>query len=192
MGKQWRGGAWVGVLAVALAAPGFVRAQAPEPIKPGPEFDVLKHMVGVWDATIKMNGMPGESKGVMTYQLEVGGQWLVSNYHGTFAGQPFSGKGLESYDPFKKKYVNVWVDSMAPTLLVMEGTYDAEKKTLTYTGEGLGMEGKPVKYKSVVQFKDRDTVEMTMSTPGKDGQDTPMLNITYKRKAGPRPKLRAD
>ncbi len=127
-------------VAMLLAVPS-VRAQ--EPAKPGPEHEMLKKHEGTWDTTMTMGG--AESKGVATYKMELGGLWLVSTFEGEIAGTKFSGKGLDSYDANKKKYVGVWVDSMSASPMTLEGTFDKEKKTLTMAGEGPGMDGKTEK-----------------------------------------------
>jgi hypothetical protein len=114
--------------------------------------------------------------------MALGGFWLVSDFQGQFAGTKFEGKGLDTYDPTKKKYVSIWVDSMAPTPLIMEGGYDKDNKILTLTGEGPGMDGKMTKYKAVLELKDNDTMLFSLSNPGKDGKDQVMMTITYKRK----------
>jgi hypothetical protein len=154
-----------------------IRSQ--EPPKPGPEHEQLKQMEGTWDATIKAGGQ--ESKGTMTYKFGMGGYWLVSHFEGEFGGQKFEGRGMDTYDSFKKKYVSAWADSMAPFLLVMEGDYDKENKALTMTGEGPSPAGR-VKYKAVSKMPDADTIEFTLSAPGQDGKETVMLAISYKRK----------
>src|SRR5687768_222046 len=129
---------WIGALVVAgLAAAPAVQAQ--EFPKPGPEHELLKKLEGSWEATAK--GGPAETKGTMTWKMDLGGLWLISKFEGDFAGQKFHGHGMDSYDPHKKKYVGVWVDSMSTSPLVMEGTFDKDKKTLTMTGEGPGMDG---------------------------------------------------
>lgn len=168
---RWFGAA---ALAAVLAAPS-VRAQ--EPPKPGPEHEVLKKLVGDWDATMKFGGM--ESKGTVTYKMELGGLWLVSTFEGDFGGQKFSGRGLDSYDAGKKKYVGVWVDNMITSPLVMEGDYDKAKKTLTMTGQGPGMDGKPTKFKAVSVMPDDDTMDFSMYMG--DGKE-PGFTIQYKRK----------
>src|SRR6516162_7980786 len=78
-------------------------AVAKEPPKPGPEHAQLKRAEGTWEATVKFEG--GESKGTMTYKMELGGLWLVGDFKGDFQGQKFTGKGLDTYDPVKKKYI---------------------------------------------------------------------------------------
>ena len=165
---------WLAVAVVAVVA---VPASAQEFPKPGPEHEQLKKLEGTWDATMKAPGM--ESKGTMTYKMDLGGLWLVSSFEGEFAGMKFSGKGLDTYDAAKKKYVGVWFDSMSTTPMTMEGTYDPAKKTLTMIGDGVGMDGKPAKWKSVSEMPDKDTVHMSMFVG--DGKE-PMFTITYKRK----------
>lgn len=161
--------------AVALMALPTVRAQ--EPPKPGPEHEMLKKFEGKWDTTMKMAGT--ESKGVCTYKMDLGGLWLTSTFEGEVFGSKFTGKGYDSYDANKKKYVGVWIDSMSTSPLNMEGTYDKETKKLTMAGEGTGEGGKKVKHKTVTEWKDEDTVNFAMYM---DDEKEPMFTIVYKRK----------
>src|SRR5262249_34972479 len=124
----------------------------------------------------------GESKGTMIYKMDLGGLWMVSDFKGEFGGQKFQGKGFDGYDPMKKKYVSVWVDSMSIAPMLGEGTFDKEGKVLTQFMEGPGMDGKMTKFKSVTEIQDPDTMVFTMSGPGPQGKDQTMLTITYKRR----------
>jgi hypothetical protein len=153
------------------------QANAQEPPKPGPEHEMLKKMVGIWDATMKFGGM--ESKGVSVYKMELGGLWLTSTFEGDIGGMKFTGKGLDSYDAAKKKYVAVWVDSMSTVPMLMEGTHDKAKNTTTMTGEGPGMDGKLTKYKAVSEMKDDNTMLFSMYMA--DDKE-PAFTITYKRR----------
>jgi hypothetical protein len=145
--------------------------------KPGPEHEMLKKLAGDWDLTMKAGGQ--EFKGKVNYKMEVGGLWLVSTLESEMFGQKFHGKGMDSYDAGKKKFTSVWVDSMSGSPLTMEGTYDKDKKTMTLTGAGPGMDGKPTKYKSVTEFADDNTMNFTMYMD--DGKD-PAFTIVYKKK----------
>lgn len=165
---------FVAAVAVTLTAT-TIRAQ--EPVKPGPEHEMLKKWEGTWETTMKMAGM--ESKGTCTYKMELGGLWLVSNFEGDIGGQKFTGKGLDSYDPAKKKFVGIWVDSWITSPMTLEGTYDKETKTLTMTGEAPGMTGKTEKVKTVTVFKDDDNADFSMYMG--DGKE-PGFTIAYKRK----------
>jgi hypothetical protein len=161
----------VSILCVQVA-----RAQVPQP---APEMEHLKKMVGTWDATIEMEGQ--QSKGTSVWKMDLGGMWLASEFKGEFGGMEFQGKGFDTYDAAKKKFVSVWMDSMSSTPMTMEGTMDKDGKKYTMTGEGPGPDGNPAKYKSVSEFKDADTILFTMYMVA-DDKDNPMIKITYKRK----------
>jgi len=163
--------------AAALAVIASPAARAQEPPKPGPEHALLQKQVGTWDATMKMAG--AESKATATYKMDLGGLWLVSTFEGEFGGAKFSGRGFDSYDAAKKKYVGVWIDSMSTLPMTMEGTYDAAKKTLTMVGSGPGMDGKPTTYKTVSQMPDDNTIHFSMY--GGERKE-PEFTILYKRK----------
>src|SRR4051812_30921041 len=107
-------------VALALVASPGVRAQ--EPGKPGPEHEGLKKLEGNWDLVMKFGG--GESKGTVTYKMELGGMWLTSSLQSELFGQKFEGRSIDGYDPQKKKYVGIWVDSMGGGAVITEGTFD--------------------------------------------------------------------
>ena len=163
--------------AIALTVLLGLPALAQEAVKPGPEHDLLKKHEGTWTTTMSAGGM--DAKGTVTFKMELGGLWLVSDMESELFGMKFKGKGLDSYDQAKKKYVSVWADSMSTGPVITEGTYDAAKKTLTMTGEGPGMDGKTSKYKSVTTFPDDDTFIMSMYMG--DTKDAAFV-VTYKRK----------
>jgi len=168
------------LIACAVAALLVPAAASQEPPKPGPEHERLKRMEGVWEATMKMGDQ--ESKGTMKYKMALGGLWLASEFEGEFGGMKFQGRGLSTYDAVKKKYIEVWADSMSTSPMLMEGTYDKAGKVLTSTGEGPGIDGPNTKYKSTLELKDNDTLVMTMATTGKDGKSNEMMTATFKRK----------
>ena len=165
--------AMAGMIGALLVVP----ALAQESPKPGPEHEALKKMVGNWDTTMKIGGM--DSKGTATYKLDLGGLWLTSEMKSELFGEKYTGRGFDTYDAAKKKYVMVWIDSMSTGALLMEGTYNTEKKTLTLSGDGPGMDGKTTKYKSLTAMPDDDTINFTMSIG--DGKE-PTFTILYKRK----------
>ena len=156
------------------------QAGAQAPPKPGPEHDKLKEMVGNWDAVMKTAA--GESKGTMTYKMGLGGLWLIEDFKGEFSGLPFEGHGLTTYDPAKKKYVGIWIDSYSSEHTVTEGNFDKEGKVQTMVGEMAGPDGKKMKVTMVTTQKDKDTVMMTMRGAGPDGKDMEMMSITFTRK----------
>lgn len=164
-------------VAAAVAVLSVSAASAQDGAKPGPEHEMLKKWEGNWDATMKMMGM--EIKGTSTYKMELGGLWLASTFEAEFFGSKFTGKGMESYDANKKKFVSVWLDSMSTSPMVLEGAYDKETKKLTMTGEGPGEGGKVQKIKTVTEFKDENTAHFEMYM---GDVKEPSFTIVYKRK----------
>ncbi len=159
--------------------------------KPGPEHEIFKKDVGVWDATVETTmepgGKPNVSKGVETNTLLGDGLWLISNFQSEFLGAPFQGHGVMGYDPHKRKYVGTWVDSMSTGLSTTEGTYDAKTRTLTTRMEGPGPDGTMMKMRSTSQWKDADTRVFTMYSPAGHGEEFAVMKITYKRRSGSAP-----
>lgn len=148
---------------------------------PGPEHARLKRHEGTWDAVIiEQDGK--KTKGEMVYKMECAGLWLASDFKGEHMGKPFFGKGLDSYDPTKKKYTGVWVDSWLTSPLAYEGTYDDKQKTLTCHGECGGPDGKPMKMKMVTTMVDDDHETFQMFMIGPDGKEMKAATIEYARR----------
>lgn len=166
------------IASAGLSAPALGQEETP---KPGPEHARLKAMEGTWDAAITLaDGTT--SKGQMTAKMECGGLWLVSDFQGEFGGQKFQGRGLDGYDPASKKYVAVWVDSMVTRPMSLEGTYDEAAKTLTMTGEGPGLDGKPAKFRNVTHIPDNDRQTFQIFLTGQGGQEVKLMTIEYTRR----------
>ncbi len=154
--------------------------------KPGVEHEQLKQMTGLWDAHVKCTFEPGkspqESKGGYTGKLDVGGYFLVTEFKGEILGKPFQGRGLTGYDPFKKKYVGVWVDSMSPALYTMEGAFDKSGKVFTEIMDGPDPQGKPMKMRATTEIKGQDQMHFQMHVRGPDGKESLIMEIAYTRK----------
>jgi hypothetical protein len=151
--------------------------------KPGPEHQRLAKEVGTWDAVIDSvaDGKPEKSKGE-TETRPMGGFWFVDSFAGSFAGMPFQGHGIIGYDPIKKKYVQSWVDSMSPILMMFEGSFDKDGKVLTMTGTGPSAGGKSVAMRTVTTWKDDNTKVFELFETGPDGKEMKMVTINYTRR----------
>jgi hypothetical protein len=166
------------IVTLGLLAAAPLTAQQFE-IKPGPEHAFLKEAVGVWDATAKSKD--NESKGELHCTMALHGLWLLEHYKGNAGGQAFEGRGATSYDPAKKKFVNVWIDSMVPSPMISEGTYDKSKKTLTLSGTMPMPDGKSMKSTITVIYKDTNTKVLSLKGTA-EGKEFEMVEITYKRR----------
>lgn len=130
------------VAAMAMMAMMGAAAMAQEIPKPTPEHKILAEDAGTWDATIKSytqgpDAEPAISKGSEVNAMLPGGLWLVSKFEGEMAGMKFEGRGQFGYDADKKKYIGTWIDSMSPGLTMLDGSYDAKTKTMTFEGDGV-------------------------------------------------------
>ena len=171
---------------VLMVSAGSALAQMPPAPKPGPEQALLKRDVGVWDATVEMQGPPGAppsvSKGTETVSMTCGGLWQVTEFKGEMMGQPFEGRGTTGFDANKKKYVGTWVDSMTTGLALVEATHDPAKNQMTGTMEAPDPTGAIGKMKQVTEWKDADNRIFTMFMTGPDGKEVQAMKITYKRR----------
>ena len=149
----------------------------PPPAEVTAEHKVLHDWVGTWDATVHMAEPP--SKGVMVVELGPGGFTIFSKFKADLGEMgAFEGRGVDGYDPNKKKYTSLWTDSMSPMMMLSEGTWDAASKTMTMQGEMPGPSGMQ-KNKLVNKWIDKDTVEFTMAPVDAPDQ---AFKIEYKRK----------
>ena len=164
----------------ALIGASRLSAQVPE-IKPGPEHALFKEWEGDWDAIISTGG--AESKGAVTSTVALNGLWLLDSLKAEFGGMAFEGRGATSYDAAKKKYVNVWIDSMSTSPMISEGTYDKAKKTLTLSGTMPMPDGTSMKVSQTTITKDADTRVFSLKGAGPDGKEMEMIQVTYKRRA---------
>jgi hypothetical protein len=177
------------VAALALSAGltwAAVRSQEPQMPKPQKEHEFLQHFVGTWEGASKFRMAADqpwmESKGIETNTM-LGGFWLVSEMKSEMFGQPWRGLGTTGYDPYKKKYVSTWVDSMMPCLSVGEGTVDAAGKVMSVTISSTDCEsGKPCTMRMTQEIKDKDTTTWSMFMTGKDGKEFECMKGESKRR----------
>ena len=168
------------IVALALFAAAPLAAQQFD-LKLGPEHAFLKEGEGVWDATAKSMGK--ESKGKLSCKMALNGLWMLEHYEGDAGGVAFEGRGATSYDPAKKKFVNVWIDSMVPSPMLSEGTYDKDKKTLTLLGNMPTPDGKSLKSSVTITYKDANSKVLSLKASTLDGKEVEIVEITYKRRA---------
>lgn len=153
----------------------------------GPEHNLLKPLLGTWDAKVSYwvdpSQPPMTSEGALTRRAVLGGRFIQEDFNGTFAGQPYTGLGTIGYDRAKKQFVNSWIDSMSTAMMNSTGTYDEASKTFTYTSqETCPITGKPVSMKDVVQILGPDEQKITMYQKYGEEPETKMMEIALKRK----------
>jgi Protein of unknown function (DUF1579) len=156
---------------------------------------MLGSLSGTWNYTVKfwMNGDPNskpqESKGTAVrkplwngryYMLDVSGKMQIPGPDGKMKPFNFKGMGLEGYDNAKKKFVSTWMDNLSTGIMMAEGTYDPDTKSITYTGEYEPMPGMKQQVREVVKIEDKNhhTLEWYEN---RNGQELKTMEIDYTR-----------
>ena len=162
--------------------------------KPGENHKMLEDLVGTWSYKVKywMNpdAAPSESTGTTVSRAIMGGRYFISDHtgkmqmpgpDGKMTNFDFKGMAVEGYDNVKKKFVSTWIDSMGTGIMTSEGTYDAEAKTLTYTGEYEPMPGMKIKIRQTIKALDHENRKMEFFED-RGGKEVKTMEINYKRK----------
>lgn len=158
---------------------------------PVEEHEVLKSMEGTWDCTTKFWMGPGEpmtGTGVSENQIILGGRYATQHFTmPDMMGMPFEGYGAVGYDKAKQKYVTIWIDNFSTGFMHMDGEYDEDAKTMTWTGNSVYPDGQggtiEVPTKHIVRHESKDKTVMEFWEPmGEGGEMTKTGEITYNRR----------
>ena len=102
------------------------------------DHKALKYFAGRWRVEGKMWAAPGapptESVNSNEGEMILGGRYVRLTYRGEMMGQPFEGLQISGYDNIAKAYTTFWIDNSSTSFYLLKGTYDAAKKTYTFTG----------------------------------------------------------
>ena len=151
---------------------------AQEAVKPGKEHAFLAEAEGDWSVSIASPG--GDMTGKCVYKMAHNGIWLTSQLEMKMGDGPFTGTGLDTFDPIKKKFTSIWVDSMSATPVILEGERSPDGKKITMMGKGPAPDGTSTQYKTETEYvnKDKHIFKMWMGTTTGE----PMMVATYERK----------
>jgi hypothetical protein len=123
---------------------------------------------------------PEESNGSSERKWIMGNRYLQESYQGTFAGQPFTGSGIQGYDNVTKRYVGTWIDSMSTGITNSIGTMTGN--TIKYKGSMSDpMSGKAVPYTMNLAIADNDHHTLEMWGPGPGGKNMKWMELQYTR-----------
>ncbi|MDZ4773509.1 MAG: DUF1579 domain-containing protein [Planctomycetota bacterium] len=154
-------------------------------VEPGEAHQLFADKVGKWNLKVKLTspGAPeGESDATSEMKWVLDGRFVEENFNGSIAGQGVTGLGYTGYDNMKQKYVGTWMDNTTTGIVSLEGAYDAATKTFTYTGEMQDpVQGKYVKMRSTEKVVDKDHMVMSTYSPGPDGKEMRMMEVSYTR-----------
>lgn len=179
-------------LALIIAIPLVGLAQVPEQdqakameayMKAGAvtaEHKALEYFTGRWKVESKMWTAPGapptESVNTNEGRMILGGRYALLNYKGEMMGQPFEGIQISGYDNLAKAYTTFWIDNSSTSFYLLKGTYDAARKTYTFTGRWADPMGGETPVRMVVRVVSPDIYESETYVTGPDGKE--FLNMS--------------
>ena len=154
---------------------------------PGEPHKQFASLAGNWTTITKEWMEPGkpptESTGTAEMKTLLDGRFLYQEYNAQMMGQPFSGIGIDGYDNVTKKYVTAWIDTMGTGIFMMEGTANADGKTITLKGSHPEPGGGKMSHRAVWTIKDANNQTFEMyGTHGHGGKEMKFLEIVYTRK----------
>src|SRR5262249_23046475 len=141
-------------------------------------IDIFAKDNGTWDAEVIVRPGPGlpeqHSKGV-SEQYTVGGRWLVVDFKNETG---FEGHGIYGWDETRKAFVATWVDPMRTLMTIMEGQWDAAKRTLTLEGRATLPDGRTLEWREVTEHLDENTKVFRQLWGNHE-----MMTVTYRRRS---------
>ncbi len=158
-------------------------SQEPEqaaPPAPPKEIGRLSAWLGTWDAEVEMMG--ATTAGTETCRMECGGNWLVTEFTGSFMGAPFQGKGFTGWDAARGAYSGVWIDSLgSPMSYWNDGAFSKDGKVFRSNVEGVGMDGAPARFEYRTTFESPRTRVFEIFQQGGE-QNEPVMRVRYTKR----------
>jgi hypothetical protein len=124
-----------------------------------------------------------ETQGTATIKGLLGGRFVMETIEAPMMGMPWTGHGIYGYDNTTQKHVGTWFDSFGTTMMHFEGTCENSCSVVTmYSSYMDPMTKSMKKMKSVSKTVDDGTVMGELYDVAKDGKETKVMEMTYKRK----------
>jgi|CXWL01.1.fsa_nt_gi hypothetical protein len=153
----------------------------------GAEHARFKGLTGKWNVVskgwMKPDDKPMESKGLAKFKWILGGRFLEQRFIGDMGGQKFEGLGYLGYDKLKKRYENIWMDSMSTTIFFAPGQWDEAGNTLKSEGTfSCPATGKTDEwFKSEWKLDGKDSQTFIMYGKDETGKEFKTMEMTYTR-----------
>ena len=153
---------------------------------PGAQHAAMAKMEGTYDLKIrswnKPDAPPMEETGTATRRMMLEGRVMAEDMQSKMMGQPFTGHGMQGYDNVSGKWWSTWNDSMSTGLMVSEGTCD-DAGACTFTGSWNDPVSKgKVNARMTTRWTSPNVELFEMYTPGPDGKEMKMMEITYTKR----------
>ncbi len=158
----------IATVAVFVVVPSSIAQENPmsQPI----ELEVLKASVGVWDAEFEVWPRGPDSPSIKFKGVETnrpfGEYWIASDLVSEYEGQTTKVHSIIGYDLDQGELVGKIIDH-GPYAAKLTGDYDQKSKTVQWTTEGKGLDGKPLLQRTSVTHKNADERVLVLTVPGR-------------------------
>lgn len=155
----------------------------PPMVKPAPEMQKIKFLLGRWTASGKFEPnefMPsgGTETGTTEFHPVAGGMALVQNYK---SNSGFTAHSVTWWDAKDKTYKTLWCDSMSSCQPISTGKWDGDK--LVFNGEAVAM-GKKMALKDTFSDIKPDSFTFSEDASIEGGPMKPSMMLKYTKAAG--------
>lgn len=137
--------------------------------------EALRYFVGRWKVQSKMwavpGGPPSEAVNTNAGEMIMGGRYVRLAYQGQMMGQPFEGLQISGYDNVAQVYTTFWIDNSSTSFYLLKGTYDAVKKTYTFTGRWPDPLGGDTPVRMIIRILSPDVYESETYVALPDGKE---------------------
>ena len=141
----------------------------------GEQHKMLLEGVGNWtfiqEYWEKPGSKPLKCKGTSVVKKALDGRAIIVKVKSEMPNEMFQGIGIYTWNVIKKKYSAAWLDNYSYNGVdLLEGTYDAKTKTMTWDGEMVMPNGKKAPYKIIDRYLGKDKIIMEFYMIGTDGK----------------------
>jgi len=158
--------------------------------QPGVEHRELERFVGEWDVRISSRSAPAQSPEVSQGRSSI--SWVLDNrfieehFSGAIAGASYTGRGFFGYENATRRYLNVWIESLATGVTVSYGTYDPEAGVFHFEGSLYDpLLGRLKLIKTRVSSLSKDEFTMAMLESTSAGEEFVAFELRYRRVGNP-------
>lgn len=156
-------------------------------IKNGAHYH-LSLLVGEWEGSAKTWFEPDKledespAKGIMKQIL--GGQYILHEYAGSFAGKPLEGLAIIGYNMALKRYEMAWVDSFHTGTAIMFSEGERGRAQVNVTGSYAYVTPETEQYwgwRTTIELTNPDELVLTAYNISPEGEEQKATETIYKR-----------
>lgn len=154
--------------------------------QPGPEHRELERFVGEWNVRISSRAAPTQepevSQGRSNLVWVLDNRFVEEHFTGSIASNSYTGRGFFGYEKATRRYVNMWIESLATGVTLMYGSFDAAQHIFYFEGNVYDpLLGRLKLIKTRVSFFSKDEFVMSMLEKTAAGEDFVSFELRYQR-----------